>query len=263
MVCSRSLQDIELLLNEDARYDVTNADLEKYHAWRATVPDWEPYRTECVLFFFSMRCSDRPRRWSVFHEEACISGQIDSLWRDKEGNFHMADWKARLLVRSRQRRRGHLLLVQRCKHIELESSEKGYHPFHKLPNTNWGHYCVQQNAYAYMLKTKYGIDCKTLSLVQLHPDVPTFLVWKLDLMPEEMALAFCQRADAVRAGEIVGMVSASAGKPPLSAEQQAALDAEKECDLRVVSALLSRAQALEEKWAPPERENKRKLDETL
>jgi len=206
-------QDIELLINEDARSDAGNEDLVKYHAWRATVPDWEPYRTE----------------WSVFHEEACISGQIDSLWRDKDGTYHMLDWK-------------------RCKLIEPESREKGFKPFDKLPNTNLGHYTVQQNAYAYILQSKYGIECKTLSLMQLHPDIPTFRVWPLELLPEETALAFKRRADAVRAGEIVGMVSASAGKPPLTEEQAAAREAEKASDARIRAALMARAKVLEAKW---------------
>ena len=164
--------------------------------------------------------------------------------------------------------------MQRGKVIEPESRERGFPPFHKLPNSNLGHYTLQQvrppraggiqnvltrpqNAYAYMLQSKYGIDCKTLSLVQIHPDAPKFLVWKLDLMADETALAFKRRADAVKAGEIVGMVEASAGKPPLTDEQLAMRDAEKSSDMRIMCALLARASDIEEKWAGKDSGKKR------
>ena len=93
--------------------------------------------------------------------------------------------------------------------------------------------------------------------MQLHPDCPKFLVWDLALMPDETALAFKRRADAVKAGEIVGMVEASAGKPPLTEEEQAAREAEKASDMRILCALYARAQTIEEKWAEPDKGAKR------
>jgi len=225
--------DIELHLNDDARCDTTNTDLAQFHAWRATPPynTWKPYRTE----------------WSVYDEKACVAGQIDSLWveligEEEEEVFHMVDWK-------------------RSKLIETKTSfgetgkgsfgGAGKKPFDKLPNTNHGHYTVQQNCYAHMLRKHYGIECATLSLVQIHPDLPTFKVWPLQIMKEETAEIFKRRFMSVRDGEIVGFVSASAAGVPriLTDEEEAARAEERARDMRMLSCLLARAASLEEKWA--------------
>lgn len=52
-------------------------------------------------------------------------------------------------------------------------------------------------------------------------------------------------------------MEASAGKPPLTDEQRAKRDAEKESDMRIMCELLARAQTLEEKWASEDSGNKR------
>ena len=80
-------------------------------------------------------------------------------------------------------------------------------------------------------------------------------------MPDETAIAFQRRADAVKAGEIVGMVEASAGKPPLTAEQQAERDAEKASDMRIKHALLARAASIDEKWKETGSASKRSRSE--
>jgi hypothetical protein len=230
--------DIELHLNDDARCDTTNTDLAQFHAWRATPPynTWKPYRTE----------------WSVYDEKACVAGQIDSLWvelirkeEEEEEVFHMVDWK-------------------RSKLIETKTSfgETGKKPFDKLPNTNHGHYTVQQNCYAHMLRKHYGIECATLSLVQIHPDLPTFKVWPLQIMKEETAEIFKRRFMSVRDGEIVGFVSASAAGVPriLTDEEEAARAEERARDMRMLSCLLARAASLEEKWADEPASAKRARD---
>jgi|688.fasta_scaffold00883_2 hypothetical protein len=212
--------DIELFLNDDSRCDISNTDLAQFHAWRATPPydSWVPYRTE----------------WSVYDEKACVAGQIDSLWVAPDGEFHMVDWK-------------------RCAKIETKTSfgETGYEPFKYLPNTNHGHYTVQQNAYAHMLRKHYGIDCASLSLVQIHPDMPTFKVWPLQIMQEETAEIFKRRFTAVRDGEVIGFVSASAAGATrsLTDEEEKALAEERARDMRMLSCLLARAVVIEEKWA--------------
>jgi hypothetical protein len=210
--------DVELWLNGDERCDTTNTDLAQFHAWRTSEPycDWEPYRTE----------------WSIMDDKAFVAGQIDSLWRDKDGKFHMIDWK-------------------RCKSLETESPfrEHGYKPFDTLPHTNWGHYTVQQNAYAHILRKHYNIECTSMSLVQIHPDIPKFVVWKLKDMRDETALAFKRRFDAIRAGEVVGyMTVVEASTRKRTREQQEAADRERAHDVLMATALRARADALEAKW---------------
>jgi hypothetical protein len=130
--------DVELWLNGDDRCDTTNEDMAKYHAWRASVPDWTPFRTE----------------WSVYDEEACIAGQIDSLWRDGNGDYHMVDWK-------------------RCRIIEPEAREKGFPPFHHLPHSNLGHYSVQQAR----LPRDFGIQNTTDSCTERIRAHPAQVLW--------------------------------------------------------------------------------------
>lgn len=223
--------DIELFLNDDKQCDTSNADLVQFHAWRATPPydSWVPYRTE----------------WSVFDEKACVAGQIDSLWVASDGSYHMVDWK-------------------RCAKIEQTSSfrEMGYEPFDNLANTNHGHYTVQQNCYAHMLRKHYGIECATLSLVQIHPDLPTFKVWPLKMMKEATAEIFKRRFMAVRDGKVVGFVSASAAGVPrvLTDEEEAARAEERARDMRMLSRLLTRAAVLEERWSDEPASAKRTRD---
>lgn len=223
--------DIELFLNDDQRSDTTNTDLAQFHAWRATPPydSWVPFRTE----------------WSIFDDKACVAGQIDSVWVAPDGSYHMVDWK-------------------RCAKIEQTSSfrEMGYDPFNNLPNTNFGHYTVQQNAYAHMLRKHYNIECASLSLVQIHPDLPTFKVWPLRIMKEEIAEVFKRRFMAVRDGEVVGFVSASAAGATrtLTDEEEKARAEARDRDFRMMSRLLTRAAVIEERWADQPASTKRARD---
>ncbi len=63
---------IEMALNGEAHISST-PEFQQYQEWKATHPDWKPYRTE----------------YSVFDEGTLVCGQIDSLWQDGKGNIHM------------------------------------------------------------------------------------------------------------------------------------------------------------------------------
>ncbi len=104
-----------------------------------------PYRTE----------------WTVFHEEAGISGSIDMVFENLDpatgkptGTLSIYDWK-------------------RCKEIVR------HNPFNKwattpgldhVPDTNYWHYCLQLNVYKFILQEKYGKKVTDLYLVCLHPE---------------------------------------------------------------------------------------------
>jgi hypothetical protein len=123
--------DIELFLNKDPSCDLDNPDLQQFYAWRATPPfdTWQPYRTE----------------WSVYDEKACVAGQIDSLWVAPDGSYHMVRFQITQSI-------GIVLRFfaqvdwKRCAKIETKTSfgETGHQPFDDLPNTNHGHYTLQQ-----------------------------------------------------------------------------------------------------------------------
>jgi len=63
---------IELCLNKEPHMMET-PEFKQYEAWRKTHPTWQPYRTE----------------WSIFSEPELVCGQLDSLWVDEHGKFHM------------------------------------------------------------------------------------------------------------------------------------------------------------------------------
>jgi len=211
--------DIELWLNGDSRCDVNNQDLDQFHAWRSTPPfdSWRVYRTE----------------WSIFDDKACVAGQIDSLWVDPDGKFHMVDWK-------------------RSARMEETNSfgEMGFKPFENLHNTNLGHYTVQQNAYAHMLRKFYDIECSSLSLVQIHPSLEKFNIWPLPILKESTADVFSRRYLEVKNNTVVGYVIASeaAAHKALSPEEEAAQEAHRARDMRLLECLLTRANDIEKRW---------------
>ena len=104
-----------------------------------------PYRTE----------------WTVFHEEARLSGSIDMVFENlnpetgaPSGTLSIYDWK-------------------RCKEITRNSAFNKWSTapgLEHLPDTNYWHYCMQLNAYKYILQEKYGKVVSDMYLVCLHPD---------------------------------------------------------------------------------------------
>lgn len=104
-----------------------------------------PYRTE----------------WTVFHEEARLSGSIDMVFENLDlatgkptGTFSIYDWK-------------------RCKEITRNNAFNKWSTtpgLDHLPDTNYWHYCMQLNLYKFILQEKYGIKIVDMYLVCLHPD---------------------------------------------------------------------------------------------
>lgn len=160
--------DIEMRLN-DAPFDEANPDVCQFNDWLATKPGWKAYRTE----------------WSLYDEESLIAGQLDALFIDEDGKYHLVDHK-------------------RVASMEVESrwKEKGTGFFSSVPNTNHGHYRVQQSMYSYMLRKNYGIEVTTMRLLQVHPTLSTYKEWLLEELKDEAAAAFQARAEQVKAGEI-------------------------------------------------------------
>jgi len=105
----------------------------------------------------------RPFRteWTVFHEEARLSGSIDMVYEnidpvtgEADGTLSIYDWK-------------------RCKEIVKTNAfgKCAITPeISHLPDTNFWHYCLQLNTYKAILEMKYGKVVTDLYLVCLHPD---------------------------------------------------------------------------------------------
>lgn len=111
---------------------------------------WTPYRTE----------------WSVFDEDAMVAGQIDSLWITPSGEYVMVDWK-------------------RCSSKISPRDKNNFTPWGislcaNVKNTSYGHYCIQQNAYAYILKKRYNMQVAQMFLAQFHPNQKQYNLVKVE-----------------------------------------------------------------------------------
>jgi hypothetical protein len=99
--------------------------------------------------------------WTVFHEEARISGSIDMVFENLDpetgapnGTYSIYDWK-----RSKE--------ITRHSAFNKWAVTPG---LEHLPDTNFWHYSLQLNVYKYILQEKYGKTVTDLYLVCLHPD---------------------------------------------------------------------------------------------
>lgn len=161
-------QQIEYTLNEVVT-DTSSPEFQQYVRWRASHPDWKPYRTE----------------WSIFAEPELMCGQIDSLWLDEDDKLIMVDWK---------------------RVVEMKASgfnnQMGFPPFHRLPHSNYGHYVVQQNIYTWLLEHYYGLKVHEMYLVQVHPTINEAVEYPLPRIQTEIDLVMALRRDKVLKKEL-------------------------------------------------------------
>ena len=102
---------------------------------------------------------------------AGVAGQIDYVFDDASAKgFHLVDWK-----RSKK--------VLEPKY-GMCFGRRGRPPCEKLVDNAWSRYALQQNLYAEILKRHCGIVVSTLSLAQVHRDLPGYLIIEIPLMAE-------------------------------------------------------------------------------
>ena len=104
----------------------------------ATARGWVPFRTE----------------WSIYDERHWVAGQIDSVFEDSDGGFHMVDWK----------RVEADLDPQAGQHF----GHYGTPPCDKMLDNSFNHYALQQNLYATILADCYGLRVSSMWLLQFH-----------------------------------------------------------------------------------------------
>ena len=100
--------------------------------------------------------------WAIYDEKVMVAGQVDALFIDASGKFHMVDWK-------------------RSKHSLDPMSNAQYRRFGKPPcehllDNDYAHYSLQQNLYAAILRRRYNITVSSMTLAQLHPDYETYQI---------------------------------------------------------------------------------------
>lgn len=123
-------------------------------------PDLIPYRTE----------------WVIYDDDLKLSGSIDMLFTDKNGKFHIYDWK-----RSKD-------IVKSNSWFKFSHNDDLSH----IPDTNYWHYCLQLNTYKAILERKYNIIIDSMFLVCLHPDNKNnnFLLFKVADLQKELNSLF-------------------------------------------------------------------------
>jgi len=124
-------------------------------------PDLRCYRTE----------------WMIFDEDVKIAGSIDFVSENADGTLTIYDWK-------------------RCKEIKKTNSYGDYaitECIAHLPDTNYWHYALQLNTYKTILERKYGKKVQALFLVGLHPNLPSYKLYKVPVLEQEMKELFALR----------------------------------------------------------------------
>jgi ATP-dependent exoDNAse (exonuclease V) beta subunit len=124
-------------------------------------PHLKPYRVE----------------WMIFDEEVRLAGSIDFVNENPDGTLTIYDWK-------------------RCKEIKKTNSfgdSAITECIAHLPDTNYWHYALQLNTYKTILERKYGKKVQDLFLVGLHPNLPTYKLYKVPVLAQEMTDLFAFR----------------------------------------------------------------------
>ena len=133
----------------------------QFEAFVADHPHLRCYRTE----------------WMIFDEDVKIAGSIDFVSENADGTLTIYDWK-------------------RCKEIKKTNSfgdSAITECIAHLPDTNYWHYALQLNTYKTILERKYGKKVQDLFLVGLHPNLPTYKLYKVPILVQEMTDLFALR----------------------------------------------------------------------
>ena len=134
--------------------------------WRDVSQDLEPYRTE----------------WEVWDEEHKLTGSIDMIFKRKDGDFAVYDWK-------------------RSKEIKMDNPfQSGLGPMTHLPDVNYWHYTLQLNVYRWFLQKHYGLKVTELAIVIFHPNNSNYQIFKLNILDDEIQDMLDARMRAVQNG---------------------------------------------------------------
>jgi hypothetical protein len=132
-----------------------------FHSFILAHPHLKPYRAE----------------WMIFDEDVKLAGSIDMVYENPDGTLMIYDWK-------------------RCKEIKKNNSFGEFaltECINHLPDTNYWHYALQLNTYKAILEAKYEKKVTQMCLVCLHPNLPSYQIWKVPVLANEMKELFALR----------------------------------------------------------------------
>ena len=167
----RGYFETECRLQFGSDTEVVSVEQEKLH-FLHFIRDYqiEPYRQE----------------WPVYDKDLNIAGTIDLICQNDDGEYTIYDWK----------RSSRVVNAQGQPIVEAFRGRMSYNGI-SLPDTSFYHYCIQQNLYRYMLESHYGIRVKSMNLVVLSPDYPTYYVVPIPKMDQivQQIITICQQKD--------------------------------------------------------------------
>jgi hypothetical protein len=152
----------ELHCNEEPFENGSEKDIEiiQYMRFRKDNPSLTPFRTE----------------WSVYAylDAFVVAGQIDCVYVDEKGEYHMIDYKC-------------------CAH-ELSDdnafSKFGSFPFDGVADTSFGHYACQQNIYRFILENFYGFRLSSCKLLRVHSTISNYELVNVPNLQHRVSLLF-------------------------------------------------------------------------
>lgn len=167
----RGYFETECRLQFGSDTEVVSVEQEKLH-FLHFIRDYqiEPYRQE----------------WPVYDKDLNIAGTIDLICQNDDGEYTIYDWK----------RSSKVVNAQGQPIVEAFRGRMSHNGI-SLPDTSFYHYCIQQNLYRYMLESHYGIRVKSMNLVVLSPDYPTYYVVPIPKMDQiiQQIITICQQRD--------------------------------------------------------------------
>lgn len=142
---------------------------------RQAVPAHLPQTPEFKMFMdfwheasVVSKCKPFRSEWLVYDADKRLSGSIDMVVQDEEGNFIILDWK-------------------RSKEIKKSNPwQSGEGCVRHLPDCNFSHYSLQLNVYRHLLETLYGMKIDDMFIVVLHPDNTAPEVHRIARMEKEI-----------------------------------------------------------------------------
>jgi ATP-dependent DNA helicase PIF1 len=122
--------------------------------------------------------------WMIFSKILKLTGSVDALFQNKEGEFIIYDWKR----------------IQAL-YQKSYDGKTGYPPFENIPHCNFGQYSLQLNLYRVLLEYFYGIKIKEMFLIILFPENSNYTKVKVDRMDREGDLLLdCRISELINMG---------------------------------------------------------------
>lgn len=127
--------------------------------------NWKIYRTE----------------WLIFDEDLQITGAIDAVFTDENGDLILVDWK-----RSNK--------IRKTGFDNLKAKE----PIDHLDDCNFTKYSLQLNLYRRILERRYAKKVIGMFLVVCHPDNETYEKINVTFLTQEIDLIFKRREEELK-----------------------------------------------------------------